>query len=248
VKRILVVNSNTSKAATQRIANILEPHAREDTAVTCVNVQAGPEGIDTLLDVLISGLETVRVITANRYDYDAYIIACGDDPGLDAARQVTDRPVIGIAEAAMLTACPLGSNFSILTASRAEIPRITQLVDRYGLRSRLASVSACAEMSTAEIIGDLNELYQRFLSAARRAIEEDMAEVILLTGSVMGGLEDKMSQELGVPVLSGIVCALKLAESMTDLNLRTSQRYKYHSIDKHDELVGYQDLVDVYSA
>jgi len=241
----MVVNPNTSNSVTERIARSLKPHIGEGTEITCVNAEAGPEGIDTLLDVALAGIEAVRVIVQNRNTYDAFIIACGDDPGLDVARQVTSKPVIGIAEAGMLMACLLGAKFSVLTALRAEIPRVQELVNHYGLSSRLASVLAVG-LSTAELISS-DELYRRNVSAGRKAVEEDMAEVIVLTGSVLGGLEIKLSQDLGVPVLSGLICALKLAEDMIDLGGRTSHIYKYSSLRKHDKLIGYEDLQEVYS-
>ena len=45
---------------------------------------------------------------------DAFIIACFGDPGLEAAREVTDKPVIGIAQAAITAARLMAPNFSVL--------------------------------------------------------------------------------------------------------------------------------------
>jgi allantoin racemase len=246
MRKLLVVNSNTSKAATERIVAGCAPHVSGDTQLTVVNTDAGPEGIDSLLDVAISGLETVRTIAANRDAYDAFIVACGMDPGLDVARQVTDKPVVGIAEAAMLMACTLGAKFSVLISMRSETAAMEELVRHYGLSSRLASVVA-VEMTTAELIGG-DRLQERLISAAHRAIDEDMAEVVVLTGSVMGGLEQVVTRQTGVPALSGMVCAIKLAENLVDLGVRTSHIYKYRTFDKLDRLVGYDDLQHVYSA
>src|SRR6266851_2542815 len=178
MRKLLVVNSNTSKAATDRIAAGCAPHVGPDTQVAYVNTDAGPPGIDSLLDVAISGLETVRVIARERDAYDAFIVACGMDPGLDVARQVTDKPVVGIAEAGMLMACTLGATFSVLISMRSETSAMLDLVRHYGLSSRLASVVAI-EMTTAELIGGIDHLQERLVSAARRAIDEDMAEVII---------------------------------------------------------------------
>ena len=46
---------------------------------------------------------------------DGYVIACFGDPGLDAARELADGPVVGIAEAAMRTATTSGRGFSVVT-------------------------------------------------------------------------------------------------------------------------------------
>jgi len=147
----------------------------------------------------------------------------------------------------MLIACTLGAKFSVLISMRSGTAAMEELVGRYGLRSRLASVVA-VEMATAELIRGGDPLRERLISAARRAIDEDMAEVIVLTGSVMGGLEQEVTRQTGVPALSGMVCAIKLAENLVDLGVRTSHLYKYRTFHKLDRLIGYADLQQVYSA
>ncbi len=214
MRKLLVVNSNTSAAATERIATGCAAHVGSNTQVTYLTAAAGPQGIDTRLDVAISAVETARIVAQRRHDFDAFVVACGLDPGLDAARQVTDRPVIGIAEAGMLLACTLGARFSVLVPMRAQVTAMRELVDHYGLRGRLASVRP-VDMTTAELIGGRARLKGHLLTAARLAVDEDLAEVIVLTGSVRAGLDDELTPEVGVPVVSGMVCAIKLAETLT---------------------------------
>jgi allantoin racemase len=247
MRKLLVVNSNTSAAATDRIAAGCAARVGSETRVRYVNATAGPQGIDTRLDVALSAVETVRVVAQHRDDFDAFVVACGLDPGLDAARQVTDKPVLGIAEAGMLVACTLGATFSVLVPLRAQVTAMKELVDHYGLRSRLASVRP-VEMTTAELIGGRERLTAQLVTVARLAVEEDLAEVVVLTGSVMGGLEDELTPEVGVPVVSGMVCAIKLAEALIDLRVHTSHRYTYRTVTKHDRLTGYADFQEVYSA
>jgi allantoin racemase len=247
MRKLLVVNSNTSARATEQIVAGCTPHIGRDTEVTYLNAEAGPQGIDSLLDVAVAGVETMRLIARHRDEYDAFVIACGLDPSLDAARQVTEKPVVGIAEAGMLLACTLGATFSILVNSRAQTTFARGVVRHYGLDSRLASVRAI-DLTTAELIGSLEQVQDRVLAAAQRAIDEDLAEVIVLTGSVFGGMEQKLSPRLGVPVLSGLVCAIKLAQSLMDLGVRTSKVYTYRTPNKRDHMIGYDDLQEVYSA
>ena len=246
MKKILIINSNTSLAATKHIERGLAPYVKDGFEVTFVNAAAGPEGIDTLLDIGISALETARIIAANRGEFDAYIVACGADPGLDMCRQIVDEPVVGLAESAMLLACPLGYKFSIMTTLEAEIPIVQQLVNHYGLSARLASVRAI-DMTTAEL-ADRKTLFDLMVAGARQAVKDDRAEVIILAGSVMLGLEDKLSDAVQVPVLTGMVSALKMAEALVDYGQKTSRAYKYSTPDKHDKLTGYDDFQDVYSA
>ena len=244
-RNLLVINSNSNLLATERIQRGLAPHLRPGTTVTCVNALQGPQGIDTHLDVAIAAVETAKVVAAHRSGYDAYIIACGADPGIDACRQMVDQPVIGIAEAAMLMACMLGYKFSLLTTLTAEIPSIEQLVSHYGLSARLASVRAI-DMATAEL-ANREAALQRLTESAQAAVRLDRAEAILLTGSVMVGLEAQVAALAKVPVLAGLICAYHLAEGLAAYGQHNSRAYKYRQLTKSDQLLGYAELQSVYS-
>jgi Asp/Glu/hydantoin racemase len=76
MRRILVVNSNTSTVATEHIRARCAARVDAATHVTYVNIEAGPQGIDSLLDRAIAGIETVRVITQHREEFDAFVVAC----------------------------------------------------------------------------------------------------------------------------------------------------------------------------
>ena len=73
---------------------------------------------------------------------DAFIIACYGDPGLYAAREIADVPVIGIAEASMYMASVVAARFSIV----AVIPRTTlmleEVVKRYSMNEKCVSIRA----------------------------------------------------------------------------------------------------------
>lgn len=247
-RRILVVNANTSAAATSRLAEGSAGAASAATEVTCVSVAAGPEGIDTPLDLAVAGVEVVRVIAREREAYDAFVIACGGDPGLDAARQVTKKPVVGIGEAGMLCACPLGATFAVLATLRSETASIRELARAYGLEDRFAGVAALGHDTASLIAADDSALFELARDACRRAIDEQLAEVIVLGGSVMIGLEARLSQALDVPVLAAMACGVRLAEALVDLGAHTSRAHKYAPVAKRDRLIGYEDLQDVYGS
>jgi allantoin racemase len=178
-------------------------------------------------------------------------VAAGDDPGLEIARQITEKPVVGIAEAGMLFACALGAKFALFTALRCEAPKAVELAAKYGLTSRLAGVLTLEDageesLTSFAVISDPARLFERFDVEASRAVREDMAEVIVLISSVMCVLAEPLTKRVGVPVVSGVACGLKLAESLVELGLKTSHIYKYHTPAKEDRLIGYEDLAPFY--
>ena len=63
--------------------------------------------------------------------------------------------------------------------------------------------------------------------AAMLAIEEDMAEVIVLGCAGMCEMVDTMKEKLKVPVLDGVVCALIIASGMVKAGIATSKIRRY---------------------
>ncbi len=246
MRNILVINSNSNPTTTKDVMRKLEPHLGKETAVTCINPQNGPRAIDTLMDISIAAIETVRLVAQNREKYDAFIIACGFDPGMDACRGIVKQPVIGIAEAGMVTACTLCRKFTVLTHTALSVSIVQELVHHYGLENRLASVRALG-MSGAEMAAR-DRMVQRMEEVSRQAVVEDKAELIVLPGAHWVGLEKGLSEKVRVPVISGAVCALKLAEFLIDYGQQTSKSGPYQQIEKQDALVGYDDLQGVFSA
>lgn len=55
-------------------------------------------------------------------NFDAVVTACFDDTGPDAARCITDKPMIGIGEAAYRVASMLANKFSVVTTLARSVP------------------------------------------------------------------------------------------------------------------------------
>jgi allantoin racemase len=144
-------------------------------------------------------------------------------------------PVIGIAEAAMLTACTLGYRFSILDVMKRTWPQLEDLQIRYGMKSRCASVRS-VDLPVLETETKSDHVIERLVVEGRKAVEEDRAEVILLGCAGMAGLDKDLEKALSVPVLDGVVCAVKMAEGLVDYQVFTSKINAY----KHPERKEYR--------
>ena len=248
MSRLLAINANTRADATERIAAACRPYEAPGDIVEYVGVEYGPEGIDSLLDVAIAAVETARVASSRREEFDAFVVACANDPGVDVARQVTGKPVVGIAEAGMHLAMTLGARFSIVTFLAAEIPWMFELATLYGVGSRLSS-TVTLDLTTAEVVElDRLSLLERTRLVCEQAVERDRAEVIVLAGSLMVDLAPPLTGSVGVPVLSGMICGLRLASALAGMGAVTSRAYKYRTPEKLDALIGYDDFRDVYGS
>jgi len=197
--RLFIANPNTSEEMTESIGRSAEKYARRDTEIVARNPERGPESIEGYFDESIATEAVLDLLLRHRGQFDAYVIGCFGDPGLFAAREVMNVPVIGIAEAAML-------------------------------KHRCASIRA-VELSVLDTETKSDEVKDRLVEAGRLAVENDRAEVLLLGCAGMTGLDKEIEKKLGVPVLDGVGCAVKLAEGLVDYGVTTSKVCAY----KHPE-------------
>ena len=231
-----MINPNTSAGFTDKVRRIAEGAAAPGTEVVAANPLSGPRSIECIYDELLSSAGVLELALAHLDDFDAFVIACySDHPTIYALREITDKPVLGIAEASMLTACMLGHKFSIITTNCEWEPLLSDAVRHYGLAERCASVR-----STGMAVLDLESAPPEttdalIIQAAQRAVEQDGADVICLGCAGMAGLDRKVADALGVPVIDGVVSALKLVEGLVAAGLQTSKRLAYAQ-PKHKQL------------
>jgi allantoin racemase len=224
--RILVVNPNTTASMTATIAAAARAAAAEGTEIVAVTSAMGPVSIEGYYDeafALPGLLDEIR--RAEREGADAAVIACFDDTGLDAARAMARMPVIGICEAALSTAGFLAKRFTVVTTmERSRVP-IEELAHRYGASHR-ARIRA-ANISVLSLEDPTSGARDKLRSEIARALEEDHAEAIVLGCAGMADLAQTLSVEFGIPVIDGVGAAVKQAEALVTLGLRTSKRGTY---------------------
>ena len=150
---------------------------------------------------------------------DAAIIAAFGDPGLFAAREIFDIPVIGMAEAAMLTACMAGRRFGIVTFARALGPWYEECVRMHGLWERCAGIRML-DGAFRQISDVQNEKEDLLVELAQRCVVEDEADVLIFAGAPLSGLAARVADRIPVPVVDQVVAAVKQAEAMVALRLR----------------------------
>lgn len=228
--RLLVVNPNTSPEMTEAIHRAAVTAAGPDCAVETVHATAGPRSIEGVFDEAASLMGTLEWVL-RRDDVDAYVFACfSAHPAIDAARELTTKPALGIAEAAMTLANLLGHRFSVVTTSPRWKPLLEDAVRKYGFESRCASVR-----SSGLAVLDLDALprqqvIDRLVTEARRAVHEDGAESIVLGCAGMADLEARLREALDVPILESVAAGVSLAATLVRLGLGTSKAGAYQPV------------------
>ena len=239
---ILVINANTTQAMTDAIGVTARSYARPDTHITAISARYGSRSIQGHLEEYIGAMATVEEVARNRDQYDAFVIACYGDPGLNACREVTDKPVIGCAEASMHLASFVGYKFSIVTSIARVKPMLEDLVRQVGLESKCASIR-CSALTVLEIEADPLRAERELIEQSRLAIQQDGAEAICLGCAGMGPLDKSIQRAVGVPVIDGVVAAVKMAEVLHDYGLLTSKVAAFAWPEKQ-ELVGCSNILE----
>lgn len=220
--KIMVINPNTSQSMTDHLRQELERIKRRDTELTVVCAERGPETIESAYDEAYAIPPTLDLVKkANREGYDAVILACFSDPGLEAAKEISEIPVIGIEESSLHVAAMLGSKFTVVTPRKQRIPSKREHVHLRGMSHFLASVRSL-DLSVAETDADPERTKKRVLEVSRQSVE-DGAEVIILGCAGMAGYAPEIESKLNVKVIDPSAVALKVTEAMVDLGLTHSK-------------------------
>jgi allantoin racemase len=225
--RILVINPNSSEAFNAVMRTQLRAVARPDVEVVVVSPPGAPPAVESAQDEVAAVpplLELVR--RAAEQGYDGVVIACFSDPGLDAAREATALPVVGIQESAMHLAAQLGDRFSVLTTLDRRVPIRQHAALRYGLERRLASCPVL-DLPVLATVQAREQVFDLLVRTGRRAVEQDGAEVLVLGCAGLGDLAPLVQRALGVPVVDPNAAALKLVETLIDLGLSHSKARLY---------------------
>lgn len=220
--RIKVINPNTTAAMTETIAAAARAIAAAGTEIVAATSRSGAVSIEGHYDEAMSIVGLVDEINEGPAA-DAYIIACFGDPGLLAAREITSSPVLGIAEAAMHAASFVATGFSIVTTLERTRIIAEHLVRNYGMERHCRGVRA-TDIAVLELDNPRSNARSLILAECQRAIDEDKSGAIVLGCAGMADLARFLEDRLQVPVIDGVAAAVKFAEALVGLGLRTSKR------------------------
>jgi len=220
--KILMINPNSDPGMTKAIQESAQAFAAGDFEVRTLPTPGGPRFIETHADEIRCGPGMMEILEENEAAYDAFVVACHSDVNIEAVRERTRKPVIGIGEASMRLASFLGRTFSVVTTHQHSVPGKLEQVRKCHLQDQLASVRA--PVSGEEGLGDAD----LFLKLSRRAKEEDGAEVIVLGCAGLSGMDARIREALDIPVLDGVVCALILASGFARYGAGTSKVLYYN--------------------
>jgi allantoin racemase len=221
--RLALLNPNTTRADTDAMAALARASLPADATVEGFTAAEGFAAIEGDVEHVAGAAQVVALMCAHT-GHDAYLVACFDDPGVDAARELSAAPVVGIGHAAYLSATLVARRFAVITTLRRGIPALEDAIRAHGLEARCVGVLAL-ERGVREQGGE--DAVAPLVAAGTRALEDLGADALVLACGAMAATTAAVSDALGVPVCDGVGFGAALAHALWRSGLGTSKRDAY---------------------
>lgn len=210
MKKIYVINPNSSQTVTDGIDRAMAPlRISGGPEIHCLTLREGPPGIQTQQDIDKLIAPMCALIRTLEDTAAAFVIACFSDPGLYSAREISKKPVLGIAESGVLTALTLGQKFGVISILPGSVPRHLRYFASMGVASRLAADLPIG-MGVAELADEARTL-DRMIEVGNKLKEHHGADVLVLGCAGMASLRARLEEAVGIPVVEPTQAATAMA-------------------------------------
>lgn len=205
---------------------MLRTWASPGTQVDVACVTEGPNSIESLYEEFLAVPAAARLAVRKEQEgYDAAIIGCAGDPGVDAIRELTSRMlVIGPGSASFLAAAMLGYRFGVLTPEGDMWQSSLELAFKVGVKDKLAA-AVSIRTPVLEMMSDKQVTMERILQACQTAIAQKAVDTMVIGCMTMAFMDvaKEIESAIGIPVVNPANVCLKYAEAMVACGLMHSK-------------------------
>ena len=225
-KSLIVINPNSSQMVTDAIDLAINPLRRFDTPVRCLTLAEGPLGIESQKQADLT-IAPMLDLAAAQTDAAGYVIACFGDPGLYALRDQTPLPVVGIQQAAVMTALTLGQRFGVIAILPNSIPRHMRAFGAMGALGRLAGDRALG-LTVADLADERVSL-EAMIATGCKLRDGDGADVLIMGCAGMARYREALETATGLPVVEPCQAAVSMALGQIALKLAHKKEETHHA-------------------
>lgn len=200
VRKILVVNPNTSPEVTGAYLAAARALAPPDVALTGVTGRFGARIVSTEAENIIAGHSALDLVAGHAEGHDAVILAISFDTGLDALRSVLPIPVVGITQAALAAAAAGGRRVGVVFFG--DVSR--GLYEAVLARNKIVPTGMVAiEVGSTSDYFSPEAKDAAVLDACTRLAGQG-AQAIVICGTAIVGMAARLAPRLPLPVHDGI--------------------------------------------
>lgn len=221
---LIVINPNSSQKVTDGIDAAVEPLRAFGRPIRCLTLPEGPPGIESQKQADLT-IPPMLNLAAAQKDAAGFVIACFGDPGLHALRDQTALPVVGIQEAAIMSALTLGQRFGVIAILPTSIPRHLRAFGAMGVLDRLAGDRALG-LGVADL-ADPDKSLAAMIATGKRLRDADGANVLVMGCAGMAHYRQSLEDETGLPVVEP--CQAGAALALSHIALGQSHKGETHA-------------------
>jgi Asp/Glu/hydantoin racemase len=201
--KLLVINPNTSASVTDKLRQHVGAALPAGTMLSAVTAPFGARYIADEASYAVAGhaaLVAYADHVAIEGPPDAVLLGCFGDPGVAALRELSRRPVVGLAEAAFRAAAAHG-RWAIVTGGLAWAPMLQRLARSLDLAQGLAHIEV-VQATGAQLAADPVAARLILGAACRRAAQG--VDAVILGGAGLAGLAADLADQVEVPLIDSV--------------------------------------------
>ena len=211
--RVLLLNSNTSESMAARMAGAARAAVAPDVEIVTATAPRGFPYIASRAEAQVAGAIALETIAERIDAVDAVVVAAFGDPGVKAARELFDVPVVGMAEAAAVTACLIGERFGIVTFTPLMSRWYLDCIRETGLEARCTGV-VTPPRRELDVDAAAETMKGELVALVRRCMIDDGADVVILGGAPLAGLAPRIADVVPGVVIDPIAVAVGQARTL----------------------------------
>jgi Asp/Glu/hydantoin racemase len=229
MRRLLVINPNTSES----VSGLLQLHASnaagEGVSVTTLTAQFGAPYIASESSYAVAGHATLdawaQALAQPGPRFDAVLIGCFGDPGLMALRECSSIGVTGLAEASFIAAARLG-RFAVVTGGERWKPMLERLAHALGFADSLAGIHTVSQ-SGAELARDPVAARAILTQACNEAAQRFQVGALVLGGAGLAGMAQQIAASVSVPLIDSVEAGVRYALSGLIANTNADDHFDF---------------------
>jgi Asp/Glu/hydantoin racemase len=210
---VLLINPNTTQSISALLQNHAQAAAGPHATIHTLTARFGAPYIACEASYAVAAHATLdawaSAIAPGRQPFDAVLIGCFGDPGLLALRQVSQRPVTGLAEASFAAAAGRG-RFAIVTGGERWKPMLERLAHSLGFSEALAGIHTVTATG-AELALNPKAAHALLADACNEAVQRWNVQSVILGGAGLAGMAATIQPQVGVPVIDSVLAGVAQA-------------------------------------
>jgi allantoin racemase len=217
MRRLLVINPNTTASVSALLQHHVQQAAGPDVQVDTITARFGAPYIACEASYAVAGHASLDAWALDRCDHpqrppDAVLIGCFGDPGLWALRESCPAPVTGLAEASFVQASRSGG-FAVVTGGARWAPMLQRLALGLGVAEHVLAIHTVAP-SGVELANDPHTAIALLTKACQHAASDPAVRTVVLGGAGLAGMAALVQPHVQVPVIDSVMAGAAHALAM----------------------------------